>query len=218
MPLAIFDLDNTLLAGDSDHAWGEFACEIGLVDAEVFSARNDAFYQDYLDGQLDIQAYLRHALVPIAGQSLDQAAEWHRQFMASKIEPMVLPAGLDLIEQHRQGGDTLMIITATNRFITAPIAERLGVPHLLACDVEIRDGLYTGEPRGIPTYAEGKVVALEAWLADSPLNLESSCFYSDSHNDIPLLEAVEHAVAVDPDERLRRHAEDRGWEIISLRP
>ncbi len=217
MALAIFDLDNTLLAGDSDHAWGEFACEIGLVDVELFGSRNDAFYQDYLDGQLDIQAYLRHALAPIAGQSLAQAAEWHQQFMRSKIEPMVLAAGLELIEQHRLRGDTLMIITATNRFITAPIAERLGVPHLLACDVEIRDGHYTGEPEGIPTYAAGKVVALEAWLAESGLDLEGSCFYSDSHNDIPLLEAVERAVAVDPDERLRRHAGNRGWEIISLR-
>ncbi len=217
MALAIFDLDNTLLAGDSDHAWGEFACEIGLVDAGSFGARNDAFYQDYLEGRLDIQAYLRHALAPVAGQSLAQAAEWHRQFMASKIEPMVLPAGLALIEQHRQRGDTLMIITATNRFITAPIAERLDVPHLLACDVEVIDDHYTGEPQGIATYAEGKVLALKAWLSGSGVSLEGSSFYSDSHNDIPLLEVVERAVAVDPDERLRQHALVRGWEIISLR-
>ncbi|MDJ0877036.1 MAG: HAD family hydrolase [Halieaceae bacterium] len=217
MPLAIFDLDNTLLAGDSDHAWGEFACELGLVDAASFGARNDAFYQDYLDGELDIQAYLRHALTPVADRSIEQAADWHRQFMARCIEPMILPAGLELIEKHRALGDTLLIITATNRFITAPIAERLGVEHLLACDVEIRDGHYTGEPVGTPTYAAGKVVVLEAWLEEAGLDLAGSCFYSDSHNDIPLLEAVERAVAVDPDARLREHAEARGWEIISLR-
>ncbi|MEE4192014.1 MAG: HAD family phosphatase [Halieaceae bacterium] len=217
MPLAIFDLDNTLLAGDSDHAWGEFACELGLVDAVGFGQRNDAFYQDYLEGQLDIEAYLRHALAPVANQSVEQAARWHRQFMAEKVEPMILAAGLDLIERHRQRGDTLMIITATNRFITAPIAERLGVEHLLACDVEIRDGHYTGEPLGTPTYAEGKVVVLRDWLARTGRSLDGSCFYSDSHNDIPLLEAVERAVAVDPDPRLRAHAESRGWDIISLR-
>ncbi len=217
MALAIFDLDNTLLAGDSDHAWGEFACELGLVDADSFGQRNDAFYHDYLDGALDIEAYLRHALAPIAGHSLEQAAGWHRQFMAEKVEPMVLPAGLELIAQHRARGDTLMIITATNRFITGPIAQRLGVEHLLACDVEIRDGHYTGEPQGTPTYAEGKVVALEAWLQESGMELPGSSFYSDSHNDIPLLEVVEKAVAVDPDERLRQHATARGWEIISLR-
>ncbi len=217
MPLAIFDLDNTLLAGDSDHAWGEFACELGLVEAASFGQRNDAFYRDYLEGQLDIQAYLRHALAPVARQSVEQAALWHRQFMAEKVEPMILSAGLALIEQHRQRGDTLLIITATNRFITAPIAERLGVEHLLACDVEIRDGYYTGEPLGTPTYAEGKVVVLRDWLARTGHELAGSCFYSDSHNDIPLLEVVARAVAVDPDPRLRAHAEARGWEIISLR-
>lgn len=217
MPLAIFDLDNTLLAGDSDHAWGEFACELGLVDAASFGQRNDAFYQDYLEGQLDIQAYLRHALAPVANQPVEQAARWHRQFMTEKVEPMILSAGLDLIERHRQRGDTLMIITATNRFITAPIAERLGVEHLLACDVEIRDGRYTGEPLGMPTYAEGKVLVLRDWLARTGHSLDGSCFYSDSHNDIPLLEAVERAVAVDPDPRLRAHAKSQGWDIISLR-
>ncbi len=217
LPLAIFDLDHTLLAGDSDHAWGEFACEIGLVDADSYGRRNDAFYQDYLAGNLDIAAYLRHALEPLAGQSLDTAARWHRQFMAAKIEPMIQPRALDLIAQLRDAGDRLLIITATNRFITAPIAERLGVAELLACDCEILDGHYTGAPTGIFTYAEGKVTALRHWLQETGVDPAGSCFYSDSHNDIPLLEIVDRPVAVDPDDTLRQHAEASGWEIISLR-
>lgn len=217
LALAIFDLDHTLLNGDSDHAWGEFACEMGLVDAATYGRRNDAFYQDYLEGNLDITAYLRHALEPIANQPLEITAQWHRKFMQAKIEPMILDKGLALIEQHRAAGDHLLIITATNRFITGPIARRLGVEDLLACDCEIRDGHYTGEPVGIPTYAGGKVTALEAWLEETGLSLSGSCFYSDSHNDIPLLEVVERPVAVDPDDRLRAHAQARGWEIISLR-
>jgi HAD superfamily hydrolase (TIGR01490 family) len=217
LALAIFDLDHTLLAGDSDHAWGEFACELGLVDAESYGRRNDAFYQDYLEGDLDIAAYLRHALQPLADQSLETAARWHQQFMAEKIEPMILPRGLELLERHREAGDHLLIITATNRFITGPIAQRLGVEDLLACGCEIRDGHYTGEPAGIYTYAEGKVTALRVWLEQTGVELAGSCFYSDSHNDIPLLELVDRPVAVDPDDTLRRHAEARGWEIISLR-
>lgn len=217
LALAIFDLDHTLLAGDSDHAWGEFACEMGLVDAASYGQRNDAFYRDYLEGNLDINAYLRHALEPIANQTLETTARWHRQFMREKIEPMILPAALALLDRHRAAGDRLLIITATNRFITEPIARRLGVEELLACDCEVRDGRYTGAPIGIPTYAEGKVTALRAWLERTGEHLAGSCFYSDSHNDIPLLEIVERPVAVDPDDRLRRHAEGRGWEIISLR-
>ena len=215
--LAIFDLDNTLLAGDSDHAWGEFACELGLVDAGEYGRANDAFYEDYKAGRLDIRAYLRHAFAPIAGRDPETIAAWHRRFMAERIEPMILPKGLDLIERHRQAGDYLLIITATNRFITEPIARRLGVPDLLASEGEIRDGHYTGEPTGIPTYAGGKVTALEAWLRETGMSLSGSCFYSDSHNDIPLLEVVERPVAVDPDARLERRARERGWEIISLR-
>ena len=217
MALAIFDLDNTLLGGDSDHAWGEFACELGLVEADSFGRANDAFYQDYLAGELDIHAYLRHALSPIANQPRERIDAWHRQFMEEKIEPMILPGGLALIERHRQAGDQLLIITATNRFITGPIAERLGIPELLACEGEIVDGRYTGEPTGIPSYAEGKVTRLEQWLKERGMTLAGSVFYSDSHNDIPLLDVVETAVAVDPDHRLAEHARQRGWDIISLR-
>ncbi len=217
MSLAIFDLDNTLLGGDSDHAWGEFACELGLVDADSYGRANDAFYADYLAGELDIDAYLRHALAPLAGQPREVIDAWHRQFMAVRIEPMILPRGLALVDEHRRAGDRLLIITATNRFITEPIARRYGVEELLACEGEIRDGRYTGEPAGVPSYAEGKVTRLRAWLAEHEMTLEGSIFYSDSHNDIPLLEVVETAVAVDPDEKLARHARERGWKVISLR-
>lgn len=187
------------------------------MDAESYGRRNDAFYQDYLEGNLDIAAYLHHALEPIANQPLDITARWHRQFMQAKVEPMIQEKGLALLEQHRAAGDRLLIITATNRFITEPIARRLGVEDLLACDCEIRNGRYTGQPTGIPTYAEGKVTALHAWLEDTGMSLSGSCFYSDSHNDIPLLEEVDRPVAVDPDDRLKTHALARGWEIISLR-
>ena len=217
MALAIFDLDNTLLGGDSDHAWGEFACELGLVDADEYGRANDAFYEDYKAGKLDIRAYLRHAFAPIAGRDPETIAAWHRRFMAEKIEPMILARGLELIARHREAGDHLLIITATNRFITEPIARRLGVEDLLASEGEVRDGVYTGEPQGVPSYAEGKVVRLEAWLRETGMDLAGSCFYSDSHNDIPLLEIVERPVAVDPDPRLEVHARERGWEIITLR-
>ena len=217
MTLAIFDLDNTLLGGDSDHAFGEFACESGLVEATGFSARNDAFYADYEAGELDIDAYLRHALSPLAGQSTATAQRWHEDFMRSKIESMLLPKASALIEKHRLQGDRLLIITATNRYITEPIAQRLGIDELIACEVEIVDGHYTGAPLGTPSYGVGKVTRLRQWLRDTGESLTGSWFYSDSHNDIPLLAEVDHAVAVDPDERLSAHAQAQGWPIISLR-
>lgn len=217
MALAIFDLDNTLLGGDSDHAWGEFACEIGIVDAANFGRQNDAFYEDYKAGQLDIEAYLRHALSPLAGQTLEQAAAWHRQFMLSKIAPMLLPAADALLDKHRSQGDDLLVITATNRFVTEPIVKHLGIDELLACEAEIVDGCYTGEPTGIPSYAEGKVARLQEWLKQHDVSLRDSVFYSDSHNDLPLLEVVDYPVVVDPDERLLAVAAEREWPVITLR-
>lgn len=217
MALALFDLDDTLLAGDSDHAWGEFACDHGLVEAKRFRELNDAFYQDYLAGALDIDAYVRHALTPVVGQDPETIAAWHRQFMAERVEPMFQASAFDLVERHRQAGDQLLIVTATSRFITEPIAARFAVDTLLACEGELRNGRYTGEPAGILTYAEGKLERLQQWLAETGHSLTGSSFYSDSHNDIPLLEAVDRPVAVDPDDRLRGHAEQRGWDVISLR-
>jgi len=215
--LAIFDLDNTLLSIDSDHAWGEFLLEQGAVDPVAYREANDRFLADYEAGTLDIHAFLEVALRPLAENSPEQLAAWHQQFMASKIEPHILAKGEELVARHRTRGDTLMIVTATNRFITGPIAERLGVDHLIAVEPEVIDGRYTGRVTGTPSYREGKVERLEQWLADKELTLDGSWFYSDSHNDIPLLEIVEHPVAVDPDPSLREVAEARGWRIISLR-
>lgn len=217
MTLAIFDLDNTLLGGDSDHAWGEFLCQQGYVDAQEHRAKNDAFYQDYCRGELDVYAYQRFALGPLKGKTVAEADLWHQQFMITSIAPLWLPKAEALIEQHLQAGDFLLIITATNRFVTAPIARQLRVHDLIATEPEIVDERYTGEIVGTPSYQSGKVTRLQQWLTDNSEVMKGSCFYSDSHNDLPLLEMVERPVAVDPDPTLRRVAESRGWEIISLR-
>ncbi len=218
MALAIFDLDNTLLAGDSDHLWGVFVAEKGIVDPEEHRRINDRFYEDYCRGELDIHAYQRFALAPLVGRDPEELARWHEAFMRQYIEPIILPKGLETIEAHKAKGDTVMIITATNTFVTAPIARRLGVSILLGTEPE-RDerGRYTGEIVGIPTFQAGKVRRLEQWLADNGADLTGSWFYSDSHNDIPLLERVDNPVAVDPDEKLRAHAERAGWPITSFR-
>lgn len=217
MRLALFDLDNTLLAGDSDHSWGEFLCQRGWVDAAEYQARNDAFYADYCAGRLDVVAYQNFTQAIFARTEAAELARWQAEFMAEVIEPIILAKGEALLAQHREAGDKLVIITATNRFVTAPIAARLGVETLLATECGMQDGRYTGQLAGIPCYQEGKVVRLNEWLQDSGLNLDDSYFYSDSRNDLPLLEKVAHPVAVDPDDTLRGIAGERGWPVISLR-
>ncbi|MCA0975286.1 HAD-IB family hydrolase [Halomonas denitrificans] len=217
MSLAIFDLDNTLLSIDSDHAWGEFLLEQGAVDPVAYREANDRFKADYDAGRLDMMAFLEVALKPLADNSMEQLAAWHQQFMVSKIEPNILPLAEELIARHRTRGDTLLIITATNRFITAPIAERLGIDELIAVEPEIQDGRYTGRVSGTPSFQQGKVTRLQQWLDTRDDTLDSAWFYSDSHNDLPLLEMIDHPVAVDPDPALREVAEARGWKIISLR-
>lgn len=217
MALALFDLDNTLLAGDSDHAWGEFLCQRGLVEVDSYRARNDAFYQDYLDGCLDVQAYQDFCQELLGRSEMAQLASWHREFMAEFIEPIVLAKGEALLRRHQEAGDRVVIITATNRFITGPIAARLGVETLLATECGMQDGRYIGRSVDVPCFQEGKVVRLERWLAENGLDLQGSWFYSDSRNDLPLLLRVSNPVAVDPDAVLRAEAEARGWPVISLR-
>ena len=217
MALAIFDLDNTLLGDDSDHLWGQFVCEQGIVDSAEFGRLNDQFYEDYKSGSLDIMAYLRFALGPLKGQAPEQLQRWHREFMREKIEPVILPKAQQLIANHRERRDDLLIITATNRFITEPIARALGVDEIIACEPELVDGLYTGEPTGTPSYGAGKVTRLRQWLQGRQVSLEGAYFYSDSHNDLPLLELVDKPVAVDPDETLLARARELGWPVISLR-
>lgn len=217
MSLAIFDLDNTLLGGDSDYLWGQFLVEQGLVASEHYERENQRFYDDYEAGVLDIYAYQEFMLQPLTQHPLSEMLTWRERFMVEKIQPILLPKADELLNQRRAAGDTLLIITATNRFITAPIAERLGVSHLLATEPEVVDGHYTGRTVGIPCFRQGKVERLDAWLAETGNNLADSRFYSDSHNDLPLLNRVTYPVAVDPDVTLARYAQERGWPIISLR-
>ena len=217
MALAIFDLDNTLLSGDSDYLWGVFLAEQGVVDGEFYERENQRFYDEYKAGCLDINEFLRFSLSVLKVNDPQQMRKLRARYIAEKIEPIISRSALDLVESHRKAGDTLMIITATNAFVTEPIAAKFGIPHLIATDPEMVDGKYTGEVAGIPSFQQGKVKRLEEWLAENGGDLSGSTFYSDSHNDLPLLEKVDKAVAVDPDDVLRKMAGERGWTVISLR-
>lgn len=217
MSLAIFDLDNTLLNGDSDHAWGEFLVKKGIVDESFYRRQNDHFYELYKQSKLDIMEYLAFALEPLTHFTLDELASLHDEFMNSFIAPMRLAKADALLQQHRDQGDYLLIITATNGFITRPIAKALGVDDILATDPEIIEGRYTGAIVGTPCYQDGKVTRLEQWLQQTQHDLQDSYFYSDSINDLPLLLQVTHPVVVDGDERLTAEAQQRGWPCLSLR-
>jgi HAD superfamily hydrolase (TIGR01490 family) len=217
MALALFDLDNTLLDGDSDYLWGRFLVEHGIVDGEFYESENQRFYDQYLDGSLDIHDFLRFQLKPLATHSRSQLVHWRDKYLTEKIDPILLSKARDLLEEHRARGDELLIITATNRFITEPIALRYGVAELLATEPEIVNGEYTGGVSGTPCFQAGKVERLNTWLEQNQRDLQGSWFYSDSHNDLPLLERVDNPVAVDPDTRLKSHAHQRGWPVISLR-
>ena len=217
MTLAIFDLDHTLLCDDSDNMWGDFIVEQGLVDGPSYSQRNQQFYQDYKNSSLDANAYLTFVAQALSQFEPASLVELHRQFMHEKVMPVILNKGRELLQQHRQQGHVLMIITATNRFITGPIAAELGVDVLIAADLEMKAGRYTGQPKGVPTFKQGKVIRLEQWLSENDSELAGAYFYSDSHNDLPLLELVDNPVAVDPDEKLKAFAEANSIPIISLR-
>ncbi len=218
MALAIFDLDNTLLAGDSDYLWGTFLCDQGIVDRDIYEQQNQRFYREYKQGRLDIMEFLQFSLHPLSQFPLEKLQQWHRQFMRHYIEPLITTDALALVDEHRSKGDVLMIITATNAFVTAPIAERFGITHLIATEPLVKDGRYTGEVAGEPSYQQGKVHRLEEWLQQHQQSLDDSWFYSDSHNDLPLLEQVDHPVAVNPDELLEQRAQQQGWPIIKLHP
>lgn len=215
--LAIFDLDNTLLAGDSDHLWGEFLVERGRVNAEWYASENQRYYEAYTEGTLDIDAFLRFSLKPLHDNDLHALSQWREEFVAEKIRPIITGAARELIQHHKTLGDELLIITATNRFVTEPIAALLGIPNLLATEPEMVDGRYTGQVSGIPCFREGKVTRLAEWLEQRGTSYARRWFYSDSHNDLPLLEQVERPIAVDPDTVLREQAMARGWPIVSLR-
>ena len=217
MKLVLFDLDNTLLAGDSDFEWAQFLIEQGVLDREVYEARNQQFYDQYKAGTLDIYEFLDFQLKPLSRHPRAVLDAWHREFMARKIRPLIRDSARALVERHR--ADMRVVITATNSFVTAPIAREFGIGHLIATEPEQRGGEFTGNTVEVPCFREGKVTRLESWLAGQGMTVKSfdeSWFYSDSLNDLPLLARVTHPVAVDPDATLRAHAEQHGWPIISL--
>ena len=217
MNLALFDLDNTLLAGDSDFEWAQFLIEQGVLDREVYEAQNQAFYDQYKAGTLDIHAFLDFQLKPLSRHPRKVLDQWHGEYMKKKIHPMLRATARALVDKHQ--GDVRAVVTATNSFVTAPIAREFGIEHLIATEPEHRNGEFTGGVTGIPCFKEGKPRRLEAWLEARGETLQSydkSWFYSDSHNDLSLLEWVSHPVAVDPDAKLRAHAEARGWPVMSL--
>jgi HAD superfamily hydrolase (TIGR01490 family) len=219
MRLALFDLDNTLLAGDSDYEWGQFLVDRGILEREAYEAQNRAYYDQYAAGTLDIHEYLGFALRPLAAHTQADLARWHADFMRSRILPMVSAEARALVARHLERGDLCAIITATNSFVTAPIAREFGIPDLIATEPEQRNGEFSGAVSGIPCFREGKVARLEEWLAGRGSSLATfaeTWFYSDSLNDLPLLDRVSHPVAVDPDATLRARAKRNGWPIITL--
>ncbi|MCK9382349.1 MAG: HAD-IB family hydrolase [Sulfuritalea sp.] len=220
MNLALFDLDNTLLSGDSDFEWAQFLISKGVLDREVHEARNIAFFEQYQAGTLDIHAFLDFQLAPLSRHSRAELDAWHREFMSTRIRPLISTTARELVAKHAANGDLLAIVTATNSFVTGPIAHEFAVPHLIATIPAQENGRFTGQSRGTPSFREGKIVRVEAWLESLGLwlgSFEQSWFYSDSHNDLPLLEKVTHPVAVDADATLAQAAAQRGWPQISLR-
>lgn len=218
--LALFDLDNTLLAGDSDYNWSLFLIGEGLLDAEQHKARNEQFYEDYKNGTLDIYAFLQFQLKPLSQHPKAFLDKLHKKYMSNVIRPMMTQKAQDLVNQHKANGDLCMVITATNSFVTQPIAAAYGIEHLIGTDPEMVDGQFTGGVSGTPSFQQGKVTRLNEWLAARGQTLaefETSYFYSDSHNDLPLMKLVTHPVAVDADATLTAYASEHGWPQISLR-
>jgi HAD superfamily hydrolase (TIGR01490 family) len=217
MSLAIFDLDNTLIGGDSDFLWGEFIGEEGIVDANAYRKKNEYFYQQYDLGTLDIYAWLEFCLEPLTRYSMTELQELHHRFMIQKIEPILLDKAQNCINRHKERGDTVLVITASTSFVTAPIVKKYGINHLLATEPEIKAGRYTGGVSGMPCFQSGKIDKLMPWLQKNEETLTGSTFYSDSHNDLPLLELVDNPVAVNADKILAKIAQTNGWDILNWR-
>ena len=217
MSLAIFDLDNTLIGGDSDFLWGELLGEEGVVDANAYREKNEYFYQQYDLGVLDIYAWLELSLEPLSRYSMTELEAFHHQFMIQKVEPIMLDKAQNCIDRHKERGDTVLVITATNSFVTAPIAKKYGINQLLATEPEIKAGRYTGKVSGIPCFQAGKIDKLLPWLQKNGESLTGSTFYSDSHNDLPLLGLVDNPVAVNADKILTKIAQKKGWDILNWR-
>ncbi len=219
MQLALFDLDHTLIAGDSDYEWTQLLITKGVLDRDAYEKRNNVFYDQYKAGKLDIFEFLDFQLRPLADNSRADLDKWHAEFMDNRILPLIRPKALELIKHHQNNGDLCAMVTATNSFVTGPICRAFGISHLIATVAEQTDGRFTGKPRGTPAFREGKIERVAGWLESMGLwwgNFERSWFYSDSLNDIPLMSMVTDPVAVNPDDTLRDHAESAGWPILNL--
>ncbi|NOQ69455.1 MAG: HAD-IB family hydrolase [Gammaproteobacteria bacterium] len=217
MALALFDLDNTLLTDDSDFLWGCFLVDKGLVEKSIYDEANKRFYADYKKGTLDIYEFLAFSLQPLTQFSMDELNKLHNEFMQKYIKSVMTQKGIRQIQQHRAQGDFIVIITATNSFVTRPIAEAFQVDDLIATEPEVINGKFTGKVAGTPCFQQGKITRLKQWLKNTSHDLKNSTFYSDSHNDLSLLECVTRPVAVDPDDKLKATALERNWEIRSFR-
>jgi HAD superfamily hydrolase (TIGR01490 family) len=219
MNLALFDLDYTLLPIDSDYEWARFLIRQGVLDGDHYERENERFFAQYKQGTLDIHEFLRFQLAPLAAHPRTRLDAWHQQYMSEVISPRIAPQARELVERHRRQGDLIALVTATNAFVTAPIARAFGIDHLIATGIEEKDGEFTGRPHGTPSFREGKVERTEQWLQALGHHLGAfgqSWFYSDSMNDLPLLERVTHPVATNPDERLASTAQQRGWTVLRL--
>ena len=222
MNLALFDLDNTLLAGDSDFEWAQFLISKGVVDREVQEAKNIQFYEDYKAGTLDIYEFLAFQLAPLARHSRAELDAWHKEYVERHIRPIMTVKARTLVLEHLASGDLCAIVTATNSFVTGPIAREFGIPHLIGTipAVDVQTGAFTGQPTGTPSFQGGKITRVESWLESMGLwwgSFDNSYFYSDSHNDLPLMQKVSTPIAVDPDDKLRAYAGQMNWKIITLR-
>ncbi len=220
MNLALFDLDNTILAGDSDYNWSRFLIQEGYLDGAIHAEKNEKFYADYKAGTLDIYAFVEFQFKPLARNPRNILNQLLKKYVEEVIKPMITEKAYALVRKHREEGDLLIVITATNSFITKPIAALFGIENLIGTDPEEKEGEFTGKVSGLPSFKEGKVTRLEAWLKNKNLSLadfKKSYFYSDSHNDLPLMKKVTHPVAVDSDDILTVYANSKGWPQISLR-
>ena len=222
MNLALFDLDNTLIAGDSDFEWAQFLITKGVVDREIHEAKNIAFYEQYKDGSLDINEFLAFQLAPLTRHPRSELDAWHREYMARHIQPLIGDKARQLVRAHLDNGDLCAVVTATNSFVTGPIVNEFGISHLIGtiAAVDVENGAFSGGPRGTPSFRDGKIERVENWLESLGLwwgSFTESFFYSDSHNDLPLMGKVTTPVAVDPDQTLHRHSSEMGWKIITLR-
>ena len=214
--LAIFDLDNTLLRGDSDYLWGMYLIDTCAVDQESHQRENERFYQEYINGQMDIMAFLRFQLAPLARIPLSELLKMREDYIDNYIKQIITEKAMDLVDKHRRQGDVLLIITATNDFVTRPIADLFGIDELIATNAELIDNQYTGAVSGTPSFQKGKISRLREWLNEKGYDLQGSWFYSDSHNDLPLLQEVDNPVAVNPDPKLAEYAQHAGWQVLTL--